>query len=161
MCTQCVLYASGTQTNACSDLSSPIWCCRFYQAEDWTAKKLECLVDPPDTLDLEGLRSKGAQPGEQMQPQEEEQAQPAGKQLLDCWDHHLVQREMGTTHEAAQPPDRQLMLVKTHCGIGDGSTHAIKTAQHVQVARTDISTLTLEDGKQGPEIAALPQGHPA
>ncbi len=120
------LYASGTQRSACLDLSRPSWCCRFYQAEDWTAKKLECLVDPPDTLHLEGLRSSGPQPGEQMQPQEDEPSQPAGRQLLGCWDqedersqpagglllgcwdHHLVQREMGTSHGAAQPAGRQL-----------------------------------------------------
>lgn len=81
-----LLYASGTQRSACLDLSRPSWCCRFYQAEDWTAKKLECLVDPPDTLHLEGLRSSGPQPGEQMQPQEDEPSQPAGRQLLGCWD---------------------------------------------------------------------------
>ena len=40
-------------------------------------------MDPPDMLDLEGLRSNGPQPGEQMQPQEDEQHQPAGRQLSE------------------------------------------------------------------------------
>ena len=102
------LYASGAQIIACLDLSSPTWRRRFYQAEDWTAKKLECLVDPPDVLDLEQLRSNGPQPGEQMQPQEDEQSQPAGRQLLERRDHHLVQGEISTTHGAAQPEGRQL-----------------------------------------------------
>ena len=65
-------------------------------------------MDPPDMLDLEGLRSNGPQPGEQMQPQEDEQHQPAGRQLSERWDHHLVQWEMGTTHGAAQSAGRHL-----------------------------------------------------
>ena len=37
--------------------------CRFYLADDWTAKKLEVLVDIPDKLQLEHLRATGLQPG--------------------------------------------------------------------------------------------------
>lgn len=36
--------------------------------DDWTAKKLEVLVDVPDALDLEPLRGRGPQPGEALQP---------------------------------------------------------------------------------------------
>ena len=42
--------------------------CRFYLADDWTAKKLEVLVDIPDKLQLEHLRAKGLQPGELTSP---------------------------------------------------------------------------------------------
>ena len=42
--------------------------CRFYLANDWTAKKLEVLIDVPEQLDLEALRGKGLQPGELEQP---------------------------------------------------------------------------------------------
>lgn len=37
--------------------------------KDWTAKKLEVLVDVPEALDLEHLRGKGPQPDEQLQPE--------------------------------------------------------------------------------------------
>ncbi len=37
--------------------------CRFFLADDWTAKKLEVLVDIPERLHLEHLRAKGLQPG--------------------------------------------------------------------------------------------------
>ena len=37
---------------------------RFYLADDWTAKKLEVLVDIPDKLQLEHLRARGLQPGD-------------------------------------------------------------------------------------------------
>ena len=39
-------------------------------AKDWTPKKLEVLVDVPDQLDLEHLRGRGAQPGEELQPED-------------------------------------------------------------------------------------------
>lgn len=42
--------------------------CRFYLASDWTSKKLEVLVDVPEKLDLEFLRGRGLQPGEEAQP---------------------------------------------------------------------------------------------
>lgn len=42
---------------------------RYYIAEDWTAKKLEVLVDIPDEISLESLRSQGPQPGEELQPE--------------------------------------------------------------------------------------------
>ena len=42
---------------------------RYYVAEDWTPKKLEVLVDVPDTLDLERLRGRGPQPSEALQPE--------------------------------------------------------------------------------------------
>ena len=38
--------------------------CRFYLADDWTARKLEVLVDIPDKLQLEHLRARGLQPGD-------------------------------------------------------------------------------------------------
>lgn len=45
-------------------------CCRYYVAKDWTPKKLEVLVDVPDQLDLEHLRGRGPQPGEELQPED-------------------------------------------------------------------------------------------
>lgn len=42
---------------------------RYYVDKDWTAKKLEVLVDVPDALNLEHLRGRGAQPGEELQPE--------------------------------------------------------------------------------------------
>ena len=42
---------------------------RYYVDKDWTAKKLEVLVDVPDALSLEHLRARGPQPGEQLQPE--------------------------------------------------------------------------------------------
>ena len=52
-------------------LSNLFWfrACRYYVDKDWTAKKLEVLVDVPDKLDLEHLRAKGPQPDEQLQPE--------------------------------------------------------------------------------------------
>ena len=38
-------------------------------ASDWTPKKLNVEVQMPDTLDLESLRARGPQPGEQLQPE--------------------------------------------------------------------------------------------
>jgi ubiquitin carboxyl-terminal hydrolase 5/13 len=43
-------------------------CARYYVAKDWTPKKLEVLVDVPDTLSLEHLRGTGPQPEEELQP---------------------------------------------------------------------------------------------
>ena len=37
--------------------------------KDWTAKKLEVLVDVPDSINLEHLRGSGPQPGEELQPE--------------------------------------------------------------------------------------------
>lgn len=45
------------------------WMRRYYVSKDWTAKKLEVLVDVPDSLNLEHLRGSGAQPGEELQPE--------------------------------------------------------------------------------------------
>ena len=45
------------------------WILRYYVSKDWTAKKLEVLVDVPDSLNLEHLRGSGAQPGEDLQPE--------------------------------------------------------------------------------------------
>jgi hypothetical protein len=41
-----------------------------HPAEDWTPKKLEVEVPMPEELHIEQLRSNGAQPGEQLQPEE-------------------------------------------------------------------------------------------
>ncbi|GFR49487.1 hypothetical protein Agub_g11426 [Astrephomene gubernaculifera] len=49
---------------------------RYFQDTDWTLKKLEVLVEVPDRLDLEPLRGAGPQPGEQLQPAEEDAATP-------------------------------------------------------------------------------------
>ena len=50
-------------------LSNRSHACRYYVDKDWTAKKLEVLVDVPDKLDLEHLRANGPQPDEQLQPE--------------------------------------------------------------------------------------------
>ncbi|KAG7673554.1 hypothetical protein KSW81_006756 [Nannochloris sp. 'desiccata'] len=42
---------------------------RYYIAEDWSPKKLEVLVDIPDQISLESLRSRGPRPEEELQPQ--------------------------------------------------------------------------------------------
>ncbi len=40
------------------------WCsCRYYTGEGWVPKKLDVLVEAPDSLDLEHLRATGLQPG--------------------------------------------------------------------------------------------------
>ena len=39
------------------------WSCRYYTGEGWVPKKLDVLVEAPDSLDLEHLRAKGLQPG--------------------------------------------------------------------------------------------------
>ena len=49
-------------------LDCTAWLGRFYLASDWTAKKLEVLIDVPEQLDLESLRGQGLQPGELEQP---------------------------------------------------------------------------------------------
>mmetsp|Transcript_62 Transcript_62/g.92 ORF Transcript_62/g.92 Transcript_62/m.92 type:complete len:885 (-) Transcript_62:589-3243(-) len=43
---------------------------RYYVGPDWTPKKMEVLVEVPDQLNLEHLRSTGPLPGEELQPQE-------------------------------------------------------------------------------------------
>ncbi|KAF8820117.1 hypothetical protein IE077_003550, partial [Cardiosporidium cionae] len=45
---------------------------RFYAAEDWTARKLDCLVEVPEELDLEFLRGTGLKEGEILLPEDEE-----------------------------------------------------------------------------------------
>ena len=50
-------------------MSLPIGLSRYYVASDWTPKKLNVEVQMPDTLDLESLRARGPQPGEQLQPE--------------------------------------------------------------------------------------------
>eukprot|EP00884_Botryococcus_braunii_P007895 jgi/Botrbrau1/17106/Bobra.0157s0009.1 len=42
---------------------------RYLISSDWTPKKMEVLVDVPETLDLEFLRTPGPQPGERLQPE--------------------------------------------------------------------------------------------
>ena len=42
---------------------------RYYIGEDWTPKKLDVLVEMPDRISLEGLRSAGQQAGEELQPE--------------------------------------------------------------------------------------------
>uniref|UniRef100_A0A061RBY0 Ubiquitin carboxyl-terminal hydrolase n=1 Tax=Tetraselmis sp. GSL018 TaxID=582737 RepID=A0A061RBY0_9CHLO len=44
---------------------------RYYVDKDWTPKKMNVLVEVPETLDLEPLRSKGPQPHENLQPEQE------------------------------------------------------------------------------------------
>ena len=58
---------STTQTSCCDFL--PVDVTRYYVASDWTPKKLNVEVQMPDTLDLESLRARGPQPGEQLQPE--------------------------------------------------------------------------------------------
>eukprot|EP01025_Chloroclados_australasicus_P059005 TRINITY_DN7449_c1_g2_i6.p1 TRINITY_DN7449_c1_g2~~TRINITY_DN7449_c1_g2_i6.p1 ORF type:complete len:301 (+),score=57.36 TRINITY_DN7449_c1_g2_i6:244-1146(+) len=54
---------------------------RYYQdANDWSYKKMEVLVDMPDTLDLEPYRAQGVQPGEVIQPEVEQQEQQEQQQ---------------------------------------------------------------------------------
>lgn len=64
------------------DKSVLTWLClpRYYYAENWTPRKKEVLVDLPDELDLEHLRSKGLQPGEVEQPEDETQSHSQGQQ---------------------------------------------------------------------------------
>ena len=44
---------------------------RYYTSEDWQAKKLAVQVPMPTSLDLTSMRAKGAQPGEQLLPDDE------------------------------------------------------------------------------------------
>lgn len=58
---------------------------RYYVDEKWCPAKLDCKVPMPDTLDLEHLRARGAQPGEEQFAEEAEApagaaAVPAGPQ---------------------------------------------------------------------------------
>ena len=47
---------------------------RYYVASDWTPKKLDALVPMPETMSLEHLRAKGAQPDETIMAEEEADA---------------------------------------------------------------------------------------
>ena len=42
---------------------------KFGHGDDWVPKKLDISLDVPDILDLEYLRSKGQQPGEELLPE--------------------------------------------------------------------------------------------
>lgn len=60
-------------------------------APDWTAKKLDVLVDVPQQLSLEHLRSAGPLPDEQLQPEEDmqgmQQLSTSCSVLCDFWMH--------------------------------------------------------------------------
>ena len=47
---------------------------RYYVASDWTPKKLDALVPMPETMSLDHLRAKGAQPDETIMAEEEADA---------------------------------------------------------------------------------------
>jgi len=51
---------------------------KYVMGEDWLPKKLDVLVKAPESLDLEGMRSTGPQPGEEMLPQDAPAAAAAG-----------------------------------------------------------------------------------
>ncbi len=53
-------------------------------AKDWTAKKLEVLVDVPDTLNLEHLRGTGPQLNEELQPEVSHPNPLVGAQIDSC-----------------------------------------------------------------------------
>lgn len=54
---------------------------RFTIGENWAPKKLDVLVDVPDELDLENLRSKGLAPGEEELPEDTKGAPASGPRI--------------------------------------------------------------------------------
>lgn len=53
---------------------------RYYVDTDWTPKKLEAFVEVPERLSLQALRGRGAQPGEELQPEAPREAAAAAAQ---------------------------------------------------------------------------------
>ncbi len=53
---------------------------RYYVDTDWTPKKLEAFVEVPERLSLQALRGRGAQPGEELQPEVPREAAAAAAQ---------------------------------------------------------------------------------
>ena len=51
---------------------------RYVLGEDWRPKKLDAMITLPETLDLESLRSKGHQPGEELLPEDATSSAAAG-----------------------------------------------------------------------------------
>ena len=51
---------------------------RYYQAPDWTIKKLDVLVPMPDELNLESMRGHGIEEGEDPLPESEDAAGAGG-----------------------------------------------------------------------------------
>lgn len=51
---------------------------RYYIDQNWTPKKLDVVVDAPQELDLEHLRSIGLQPGEDLLPEEDAETSASG-----------------------------------------------------------------------------------
>ena len=104
---------------------------RYYVASDWTPRKLEVLVDVPVTIDLSALRGKGPQPGELLQPEEEE-----GKGVEGAGDAATA---TATTAAAAAPPpsssepDPELVASLVAMGFSEnGSKRAVlATASNV------------------------------
>lgn len=69
--------------------------CRFYLASDWTAKKLEVLVDVPEELNLSDLRGVGLQPGEEAQPEVPSEAAAPAQPAAVQPDPQIVEALMG------------------------------------------------------------------
>lgn len=107
---------------------------RYYYAENWTPKKKEVLVELPDKLDFEHLRSKGLQPGEMEQPEDEDQArsqsQPNSNQVTPDADlvAQLVAMGMGFSENGLMraaiatnnaSPEAAMEWVLTHMGDDD------------------------------------------
>ncbi len=53
---------------------------RYYVDTNWTPKKLEAFVEVPERLSLQALRGRGAQPGEELQPEAPREAAAAAAQ---------------------------------------------------------------------------------
>ncbi|EIE18246.1 ubiquitinyl hydrolase [Coccomyxa subellipsoidea C-169] len=90
---------------------------RYYVSKDWTAKKLEVLVDVPDSLNLEHLRGSGAQPGEELQP--EDAPEPASN------------APAAAAAPAALQPDPEIVAALTSMGFSEnGSKRAAVATQN-------------------------------
>ncbi|KAG1658938.1 hypothetical protein FOA52_007130 [Chlamydomonas sp. UWO 241] len=94
---------------------------RYYVGEGWVPKKLDVLVDMPDRLDLEGLRGRGPQDGEMLQPEEPGGAAASGGGAA-------------APAPAAAVPDESLVSQLTGMGFGEmGCRRAAVATQNASV----------------------------
>ena len=102
---------------------------RYYVAADWTPRKLEVLVDVPETLDLAALRGSGPQPGEALQPEEKEEKEVAAAAAAATTAAGATATATAATEAAAAAapePDPELVASLVAMGFSEnGSKRAV------------------------------------
>jgi len=100
---------------------------RYYIDEKWTPQKLDCLVPMPETLNLEHLRGKGKQEGENDIPEENAAAVAAtsvGLQANDALVAEILSLGLGLTENAAKRSCAKTQNASTEAAIAWYFEHA-------------------------------------